>query len=32
MAGQCIIPVNPELIQKVDTPQGLGDLIKPLTR
>ena len=32
MAGQSIIPVNPELIQKVDTPQGLGDLIKPLTR
>ena len=31
MAGQSIIPVNPELIQKVDTPQGLGDLIKPLT-
>ena len=32
MAGQSIIPVNPELIQKADTPQGLGDLIKPLTR
>ena len=32
MAGQSIIPVNPELIQKVDNPQGLGDLIKPLTR
>ena len=32
MAGQSIIPVNPELIKKVDDPQGLGDLIKPLTR
>ena len=32
MTGQSIIPVNPELIQKVDNPQGLGDLIKPLTR
>ena len=32
MAEQSIIPVNPELIKKVDDPQGLGDLIKPLTR
>ena len=32
MPVQSIIPVNPELIQKVDNPQGLGDLIKPLTR
>ena len=32
MEEQSIIPVNPELIKKVDTPQGLGDLIKPLTR
>ena len=32
MTEQNIIPVNPELIKKVDNPQGLGDLIKPLTR
>lgn len=32
MTEQSIIPVNPELIKKADTPQGLGDLIKPLTR
>ena len=32
MTEQSIIPVNPELIKKVDNPQGLGDLIKPLTR
>ena len=32
MTEQSIIPVTPELIKKADTPQGLGDLIKPLTR
>lgn len=32
MTEQNIIPVNPELIKKADNPQGLGDLIKPLTR
>ena len=32
MAENSIIPVNPELIKKAETPQGLGDLIKPLTR
>ena len=32
MAEQSIIPVNPELIKKAGNPQGLGDLIKPLTR
>ena len=32
MAEQSIIPVNPELIRKAENPQGLGDLIKPLTR
>ena len=32
MAEKSIIPVNPDLVQKVEDPQGLGDLIKPLTR
>ncbi len=32
MTENSIIPVNPELIKKAETPQGLGDLIKPLTR
>ena len=32
MAEKSIIPVNPELVKKVEDPQGLGDLIKPLTR
>ena len=32
MTESSIIPVNPELIKKAETPQGLGDLIKPLTR
>ena len=32
MSEQSIIPVNPELVKKADNPQGLGDLIKPLTR
>ena len=32
MTEQSIIPVNPELIKKAENPQGLGDLIKPLTR
>ena len=32
MSEQSIIPVNPELIKKAENPQGLGDLIKPLTR
>lgn len=32
MSELSIIPVDPELIKKADTPQGLGDLIKPLTR
>ena len=32
MTEQSIIPVNPELIKKTENPQGLGDLIKPLTR
>ena len=32
MAEQSIIPVNPELRKKAENPQGLGDLIKPLTR
>ena len=32
MSEQSIIPVNPELIKKAENQQGLGDLIKPLTR
>ena len=32
MTDQSLIPVNPELITKAQTQQGLGDLIKPLTR
>ena len=32
MADNSIIPVNPEIITKAQNPQGLGDLIKPLTR
>ncbi len=32
MTNQSIIPVSPELITKTQNPQGLGDLIKPLTR
>ncbi len=32
MTDKSIIPVSPELITKTQDPQGLGDLIKPLTR
>ena len=32
MTDSSIIPVNPEIITKAQNPQGLGDLIKPLTR
>lgn len=32
MTESGIIPVNPELIKKADNSQGIGDLIKPLTR
>ena len=32
MTEKSIIPLDPELLKKAETPQGLGDLIKPLTR
>ncbi len=32
MSEQSIVPVKPGLIKKAEDPQGLGALIKPLTR
>ena len=32
MTEQSIIPADPDLVKKAEPPQGLGDLIKPLTR